>query len=257
MPTPTPISFEVYDAIPDFLAELEIDQETLNGYILSNYSGYAMQEGELSGAISALLSHLEEEPEDLDLQNMRELKSLTPEKLKDYAETYALFMENALRFTAGGAAAINANGDLFDSVLNPFGAVDATQVELEDAGEDSEHYEAVRYVFENMLMLPAEETRFGVEEDATTGDLAGALYALLGSSAAEQEEAVVFLADNGILKPSAKVEDSLTAAGAQTLLAKFSEAAEVDFTPDEDAEDVALTRGELAELVMEYVVALG
>ena len=57
-PTATPTSaetFDVYEALPDFLAGLEQDQEDLDGYILSAYSYYAMPEGELSGAIERAL----------------------------------------------------------------------------------------------------------------------------------------------------------------------------------------------------------
>ena len=35
------------------ISGLETDQETVDGYILSAYSGYALSEGELSGAVSA------------------------------------------------------------------------------------------------------------------------------------------------------------------------------------------------------------
>ena len=246
-------TFAVYDALPDYLAGQELDQETLDGYILSSYSVYAKPEGELSGAISALLAKLTEEPADLKLRYMRELKALTPESFAAYAEAYAALMENGLRSTAGGAAAINANAELYDAVFNPFGSVDTSQVVMADLPEDSEHYAAVRYVYENMLMGMLDEENFGVDAEANMGDLAGALYSVVGGDASMPEDAVDFLASYGIIAPNSTVDDVLTAAGAEETLACFSEAVGIPYTPAEDADETVLSRGELAEVVMRYV----
>lgn len=115
-------TFEVLDALPDMVAELEIDQDTLDGYIMSAYSGFAMPEGELTGAVNAGLNALQGIPQDRALTWMRQLKALTPEGVKGYAGMYAKLAENGMRRTAGGAAAIDADSGLFDTVLNPFGA---------------------------------------------------------------------------------------------------------------------------------------
>ena len=249
-------TFEVYEALPDFLAGVEIDQETLDGYILSSYSGYAMPEGELSGAINALLNTLTETPADLKLQYMRELKSLTPERFAAYADAYAALMANGLRATAGGAGAINANADLYDRIDNPFGSVDASQVTMADLPEGSEHYEAVRFVYENMLMAMLDEENFGVDAEATVGDLAGALYAVIGGDASMQDDAVETLASYGILAPESTADDALTAAGLEETLAYFSEAVGVPYEADTNADETVLSRGELAECVMAYMNAL-
>ncbi len=246
-------TFEVYDAIPDFLASQELDQETLDGYILSSYSNYALSEGELSGAISALLSTLTEEPADLKLRYMRELKSLTPERFAAYGEAYTALMENGLRATAGGAAMINANADLFDAVLNPFGSVDTSQVTMADVTEGSEHYEAVRFVYENRFMAMLDEESFGVDAEATLGDLAGALYAVIGGDASMQDDAVDFLASYGLVAPDSTAADVLTAAGLEETLVNFSAAIEVPYEPNAGADDSVLTRGELAEALTVYL----
>ena len=112
-------TFEVYSKIPEFLSEYEADQETLNGYILSSYSSFAAPEGELSGAVSAVFSRLRNEPEDLRVRRMEELKSLDSEKLASYASLYAKMVENGRLFTVGGKEAINKEADLYDSVLDP------------------------------------------------------------------------------------------------------------------------------------------
>lgn len=249
-------TFAVYDALPDFLAGQELDQETLDGYILSSYSAYAMPQGELSGAISALMARLSEEPADLKLQYMRELKALTPESFAAYAGAYASLMGSGLRSTAGGAAAINANADLYDAILNPFGSVDTSQVVMADVPEGSEHYDAVRYVYENMLLGMLDEENFGVDAEAILGDLAGALYAVIGGDASAREEAVALLVSNGIVPAESTADDVLTAAGLEETLASFSGAIGVPYTPAEGADETVLTRGELAESLMAYVSAL-
>ena len=113
-------TFDVYAALPEFLSNRETDQDVLDGYILSAYSTLARPEGELSGAISAIIARICLEPENLKIQRMQELKSLTSDKLASYAEAYRSLDENAHIFTAGNAAAIRENADLYDRILDPF-----------------------------------------------------------------------------------------------------------------------------------------
>ncbi len=121
-------TFDVYAALPELLAGLdqELGQDFLDGYILSAYSRLAMPEGELSGAISAITSVICEEPEDLAIRHMEELKALTPEGVAAYAEAYANLMKNGRIFTAGGAAAINENAAMYENILSPFAAAEET-----------------------------------------------------------------------------------------------------------------------------------
>ena len=186
---------------------------------------------------------------------MRELKALTPEKLTDYAAAYEALLAGGIRSTAGGAAAINANADLYDLILNPFGSVDATQVTMADVGEEHEHYEAVRFVYENMLMAMLDEEHFGVDEAATMGDIAGALYAVIGGDASAQDEAVATLASYGILPAEAAAGDELSGAALSETLAAFGAAIGVDLAAEAGG-DAILTRGELAEQLMQVLSAL-
>ena len=248
-------TFDVYESVPAFLEGFDTDQATLDGYILSSYSAYAMPEGELSGALSRITSVLCEEPEDLKLQRMRELKSLTPEKLAAYAAAYASLMENGYRYTAGGAGAINANADLYDVILNPFGSVDASEVTMEDVPEGHEHYEAIRFAFENMLMPMVDETRFGADEPATAGELCGVLYGLLGGDAFAWEEATAYLSGYGLVPAGLGAGDPLTLSAADEILDLFSAAVEVPYESIGTGDD-PLTRGELAEIVKAYAEPL-
>ena len=245
-------TFDVYEGIADYFRDLDLSQEELDGYILSSYSYYAAPEGEISGGMAAALDVLTGDPLDEYLTYMRDLKAVTPDALRAFADTYAAMVADGVRFTAGGAGAVNANADLYDVILNPFGAVDASEAELEDVPEDHEYYEAVRFVFENALMLSAEGTRFGVDDEATVGDLVGALYALLGGDAIAQDEAIEFFSQYGILSASTPSDKILTGAEAETILKNFGEAAEAPYRSSGNVPAGTLTRGELADLILTY-----
>ena len=249
-------TFAVYDAIADFVGDLDLEQEELDGYILSSYSVYAKATGELSGAIDAAIDTLTGDGQTLPLDYMRELKALTPDKLRGYADAYGALVTDGLRFTAGSASAINANADLYDAILNPFGAVDSTEIELEDVPEDSEHYEAVRFVFENGLMDALDAALFGVDETATVGDLAIALYVLVFDGDADGQTAIDTFAEYGVTNGSEKADDALTGKAADSLLANFSEAVGVGYTKNAQAGAETLTRGELAEIITAYCDSL-
>ena len=251
-------TFDVYEAMPAFVKDLDTDQEELDGYILSAYSYYAKPEGELSGAVSAALSTLTGEPLDIKLQYMRDLKTLTPEKLHDYASAFESFVSDGIRFTAGGAGAINENADLYDTIFNPFGSVDATAIEFDDVDESNPYYEAVRFVFENGLMVPAEETVFDTESEVLVGDMTYALYVFgFDETPTDLDEARDDLGYYGIMSSNGSNDDPLTGNGAQDALAGFSRAIGMPFARSADATDEPLTRGELAQLLLDYYNSLG
>ena len=251
-------TFAVYEALPDFLRSYETDQEELDGYILSSYAYYAKPEGELSGAVSAALSTLTGEPLDIKLQYMRELKTLTPETLKDYVPVFEALVSDGLRFTAGGAGAVNDNAAAYDAILNPFSAVDAAEVEFDDLGEDDPYYEAARFMFENGLMLPAEETVFDTQSDALVGDMAYALYVLgFGETPSDTDEARGDLEYYGIMVGCGDNDSPLSGTDAQDALSSFSKAVGLPYKRDAEATDDALSRGEFAELFLQYLVDEG
>ena len=246
-------TFEVYDSLPEQIAEAKPDQETMDGYILSSYSYYAKSSGELSGAVDAILDRMTDADPNETAKYMRQLKGVTPEYFAGCAELYEKLMEGGVRSTAGGASVINANADLYDVILNPFGAKDASQTELTDVPEDSEYYEAVRAVFEDGLMAPVSEDTFGVDEPAVLGDLAAALYVLAGGEQNAPEDAVAFLASYGIAPQDAAADQELTAALCSETVNNFTMA--LGLTPEEGAEpeDKVLTRGETAVVINDYV----
>ena len=191
-------TFQVFAQLPALVSSLETDQQTLDGYILSSYSAYAASQGELTGAAEAVLLTLEGESQEKPLRYMRELKQVTPESLKQWGAVYQALMEKGFISTSGPMSVINQNAPLYQQVLNPFGAKDTSTIVFSDLAEDSPFYAAVRSAFESGLMAPKGEETFGVEENATVGELAAALYVLMGGTRNE-EEAVAVFAQNGLV----------------------------------------------------------
>ena len=143
-------------------------------------------------------------------------------------------------------------------ILNPFGAADTSQVEFTDLPEDSEYYEAVRFMFENGMMDPEADDSFGVESQATAGDLAGGLFVMLGGYPHAQEDAVAQLSQMGLFPADLAVDTPLTQETADTVInsllaaagAAAPETADAGNAAGEDqaveSADDAVTRGELA-----------
>ena len=245
-------TYDMLEGLSGQIAALELDQDTLNGYILSSYSEYALSKGELSGAAEATLDALEGRPQGQALEWMRQLKQFTPESVKEKAGLYDLLCENGARNTAGAASAINANADWFDAILNPFGAVDASQVAFADVAEDHPLYAAVRYAFEERLMDPLSEDAFGVDEPATTGDLLTASYALIGGDL-DADAALATFAEYGLVPADADLAAPMAPADAWSL---FSALVGEDVEPMvETAQPDAATRGELAAMLQAFLAA--
>ena len=128
---------------------------------------------------------------------MRAIKAVTVEKLPEYADVLSRLMAQGVYGTAASASVINANGALYQTVNNPFGAVDTSQVELTDVDESHPNYEEIRAVFEAGFM-GAPEGAFLPENGLTLGELAMPLYLLIGGTA-DAQEAIEVLSGYGIL----------------------------------------------------------
>ncbi len=203
-------TFGVYGQVPELVAGLsELDQETLDGYILSAYAYYAQSSGEISGGMSAVLNTLECEKQEKVLQYMRELKGITADTVAQYADMYAKLAKNGMIATAGAASTVNANAELYNVVLNPFGVEDKSDSSLQDVNEGDWYYEVVRFAYENGMMQPVAEDRFGVTDDTSMGELCGVYCAMLGV-ANSPEESIALLAQYGVLTPDTTVDEKLT-----------------------------------------------
>ena len=238
-------TFDVYANLHDQVAALNNDQAALDGYILSAYAIFAKSEGELSGALNAAINVLQGDPQDKDLEYMRQLKQVTPETVAKYTDLYEKLDSEGVKFTAGPASAINAQADRYEVILNPFGAVDYTQAGFEDVPEDAEYYDAVMAVLESGMMAPVSDTSFGAQDPATEGDLLAALYVMIGGGSADVDAAVETFTQYGItdIKPDA----AITGTEADEMLGWISNGL---WQNDSGSEE--LTRAQLAQLLDEF-----
>ena len=237
-------TFAYFDKLPDEINNLELSQDIIDNFIISAYSGLAMPQGELSGAITAMENRMSGIPDDITLQAMRTLKSASPETLKTFAGYIADLLNTGVRGTAGSAAAVSANAEMYDVVLNPFNAKDMSEAEFDDIAEGDERYDYVMGAVSEGYMLPRSETHFGVEEEATTGDLLGTLYVLLGGGGIDPEGCREFLAGYGLVDADMDLDAPLTEGFLCTMFTTLGAEASTD-TPDQ-----VMTRGDFAEFLM-------
>lgn len=242
-------TFDVYQGLPEKVAGLEISQEELEGYIMSSYSTLAQPQGELAGAVTELERILQGKDADRILKRMQQLKQVTPESVKASAELFRTLWEKGYRGTAAGAGTVQANADLYEQILNPFSAVDAGDVTLEDVAEDREDYEAVRFAYENGLMGLTGENTFSPDEPATAGDLFMALHLLgLGAPAGSAEEAVATFTQYGLAPEGVAAGDALTYELRDQIMGIFGSAVQFPLPPiGEGREAEVMTRGQLAQ----------
>ena len=233
-------TFEVYESLPELIAALELDQDTLDGYILSSYVGYATPEGELSGALNAAFNALEGKSQDQAKEWMEQLKAITPETLASYSDMYEKLVADGVISTAGSASAINANADRYTAILDPFGVKDAPAAEFayEDVPEDSWAREAVEFAWENDLMDGVSETAFGPNEAVTKGELSAAIYSLYNmlqtgmGELADPEEAMEWAVEAGLIEGEAA--ETATRSELAAIVCWFNEAIGMDVTPEGD-----------------------
>lgn len=251
-------TFDVYASLADRVAQLDVDQETLDGYIMSTYSSLAKPSGELTGAVAAIDEILAGNDLQRVLTYMRQLKAVTPETVKAAGEIYRKAWENGVHSTAGSAAAINANADLFDSILNPFNAKDTSQVSFADAAEGSEYFDAVRFVYENGLMAPKADDAFGTDDPAVAGDFFGAIYALVGGAPNAPEDAIAFLAQYGLVPEGWDVNTGLVGAEYQAVFSAVTAGLGAPYAVEmgEGEAEAAVTRGRLAQDLADFVGSL-
>ena len=157
-----------------------------------------------------------------------------------------------MRSTAGSAAAINANADLYDVILNPFNAQDASQTVFTDLPEDHPHYAAVRFAFENGYMAAQGEDVFGTDSEANVGDLCATLYVIAGGGPNAPEEGYQLLAQYGMVPADVTPDMPLTNKLCDTIIINFVSLAygvQLESDVTEETADLVMTRGELAEQI--------
>ena len=238
-------TFDLYDSIPEKLVSMELTQEQIDGYIMSQYSKVAKPAGELTGAMTAMTDILHCQPEDEKLQKMRAYKSVTPESVKNAAPIYALLMEKGCRGTVGPIGTLQANSDLFDAIQNPFHTEDLSQVSFSDVAEDNEHHDAIYSAFTSGMMLPKEDGLFAPDEPATVGDFLGGLYMLIGGGSNDPESCKEALVGYGLVA----ADQDLNAVLHEDLFCKVLTALGAGYSTD--TPDAVVPRADLADVFVQ------
>ena len=170
--------------------------------------------------------------------------------MKTFAGYIADMLNTGVRGTSGSAAAINANAEMYDVILNPFNVEDAKAVAITDVPEDDPNAAAIAALHDAGAMT-APEGAFRPEDPATLGDLAYAFYVLgMGSNPSDADEAYQLFAEHGLLQGGGNVADELTwdALNAQTKLF-LKNGYGFDLTETFSGEGHVATRGELARIL--------
>ena len=238
-------TFDVYASLADRIAGMAVDQDTLNGYIMSAYSTLATPAGELTGAYGTVQTVLEGRDPEEKLAQMRQLKAVTPETVKAAAELYRKAWENGYRGTAGSAAAIQSAADLYDNVLNPFNTQAAEKAEITDIGEDHAHYAGAVFAIDNGLMTLKEGGAFAPDDAATVGDFLGAMSVLFGLGGNDPAAARATFAQYGLVDAGLDLEAELK----EDLLCSFLNTATGQQVMNTDTPDEVVPRGDLADLL--------
>lgn len=224
-------TFDVYGELSKMLTDSQIEQESLEGYILSAYSGYAASSGELAGALNALVDTIDGRKQERFLTYMEELKGVTVEKVKSYTQMYEELYNKGLKSTSGGAAVINENANLYEVILNPFAIKEMPPSELTDVAEDDWFAEAIAFSVDNNFIEPLTETTFGPLEPLTVDVYAKALNVFLGVGAPAEEIFNVFK-QYGMLPPDAAADQTMTREEFAGYLIAMLTAVQVDVKAD-------------------------
>ena len=116
------VAASVYNYVPMLLQQLQmsLDQETLDGYILSSYSYYALSSGELTGALSVITDVVNGDDPFRRLQWMHELKQLKVEDIMAFAPMYQALLDNGCMSTAGSQSALNTMpAGTYENIIKP------------------------------------------------------------------------------------------------------------------------------------------
>lgn len=120
-------SYEIFNALPEYLRTGEMSQEYVDSYIIGSYTSLSRPKGLLSGAINAMTDKLVGISEEIRTQWMREAKAQTPEGVAAAAAEFESLCEDGVRSSSGTESALLAAGELFDVLIYPDGAVVETQ----------------------------------------------------------------------------------------------------------------------------------
>lgn len=110
-------AYQAFEQTGAAVSALKLTQSDVDGYIMSAYSGAARPRGNLTGAANAMLYHLMGKSTGDRVEELREMKAVTPADVKAIGAALTRLARSGARSTFGGAAAVEGARDLFGTVL--------------------------------------------------------------------------------------------------------------------------------------------
>ncbi|MDD3411938.1 MAG: insulinase family protein, partial [Eubacteriales bacterium] len=111
-------TFEVFEALPEYLRTADITQDMVNTYIVGSYTRLSRPQGALSGAITAVTNSLVGLTEETRLRWMEEARQTTVDDVRALADRMQSLVDHGVRSTSATASTIEKNKELFTSVVS-------------------------------------------------------------------------------------------------------------------------------------------
>ncbi len=114
-------TYNYYKELPDLIENSDITQDEVDKYILSTFSSHAYSTSSLEGAYDAMRQSIYNTERDT-YEVLNEIINTTAEDVKNSADVYRKLAQDGIISTVGKESDIRANSDMFDTIIDPFGA---------------------------------------------------------------------------------------------------------------------------------------
>ena len=111
-------SIDTFLGMADALEQMELTQETLNGYIIRAYSIVTMPSTEIQNAISAMTYDLSGFDVEQTNQWIRQIKTTTTEDQQEAAAILRALLSQMKMTTVGNSTILNTDADYYDAVYD-------------------------------------------------------------------------------------------------------------------------------------------
>lgn len=128
-------TFDVYSKLGEIMSSMNVDQATLDNYIISVYSQNISPGGDLHDAYWAAADYSNGDTPNVKQQKLNDMKNVTTQDFAEYAEAMNKLWEKGIIYTAGSASEIDENKGLYENIQNPFSYGDKKSITIEINGE--------------------------------------------------------------------------------------------------------------------------
>lgn len=157
-------TFDVYSKLGEIMLSMNVNQDTLDNYIIAAYSQNMIPGGDLHDAYWAAADYSDGQTSNTKKQRLNDMKSVTVQDFTEYAEAMKKLSEKGIVYTAGSASTIDENKSLYANIKNPFSYADEESVKIEINGELFKTKTPAQ-IMNDITMVPMREIfeKFGAE----------------------------------------------------------------------------------------------